>query len=74
MRRIFMGKKRLLRIAFFAVVILVIIYFLPRRPVEADSGEQLLMGTFARVVAVAGIQADADTGGGFWVNTLCRYR
>jgi len=54
MRRIFMGKKRLLRIAFFAVVILVIIYFLPRRPVEADSGEQLLMGTFARVVAVAG--------------------
>ncbi len=48
-----MDTKRLGRIAVFTVLILALVYFLPKGPVSVDSGEQMVMGTFARIVAVA---------------------
>lgn len=48
-----MKTIRVARIAVFAVIILVLFYFIPKGPVEADSGHRQIMGTFARVVVIA---------------------
>lgn len=48
-----MQIKRIIRIVIFTVLILVVFYFAPKGPVEADSGYKEVMGTFARVLVVA---------------------
>jgi thiamine biosynthesis lipoprotein len=48
-----MQTKRVIRIAIFAALILVVFYFAPKGPVEADSGYREVMGTFAHVLVVA---------------------
>ena len=60
MERVFMNKQNT-RIAIGIIVgvgLIAALYFWPERRVEADSGRRLVMGTFARVVAVA---ADSST-------------
>ncbi len=57
-----METKQLVRIAVFALVILALFYFLPKGPVEVDSGTEIVMGTFARIVAVAGHKDIAQKG------------
>jgi thiamine biosynthesis lipoprotein len=57
-----METKRLVRIVIFVIVILALFYFLPKGHVEADSGEQILMGTFAHIIAVAGHRDIAQKG------------
>ena len=50
-----MDKKNL-RIAIGIVVfasLIAVLFFWPKGPIESDSGNRLVMGTFARVVAVA---------------------
>jgi thiamine biosynthesis lipoprotein len=48
-----MEIKRIVRIAIFTFLILVLIFFLPTGPVSVKSGTQLLMGTEAVIIAVA---------------------
>ncbi len=57
-----METRRFVRTAILVVVILALFYFLPKGPVEVDSGQQILMGTFARIVAVAGHRDIAQKG------------
>jgi thiamine biosynthesis lipoprotein len=57
-----METKRLVQAAILVIVILVLFYLLPKGPVEVDSGPQILMGTFARIVAVAGHRDIAQKG------------
>ncbi|MFA5423072.1 MAG: FAD:protein FMN transferase [Phycisphaerae bacterium] len=47
-----METKRLVRIIIFVVIIFAVFIFVPKGPVVEDSGAQVVMGTFARVVAV----------------------
>ena len=48
-----MEPKRLVRILVLTVIIAALLYFLPKGPVQVDSGNRILMGTVARVIAVA---------------------
>ncbi len=48
-----MQTKRVIRITIFAVLILIIFYFAPKGPVDADSGYREVMGTFTRILVVA---------------------
>ncbi len=57
-----METKRVVRIAIFVIIILAIFYFVPKGVVEVDSSSQILMGTIARIVAVAGHRDIAQKG------------
>ena len=50
--------KIIIGIVFFAGLIALLNFCLPRKPVKSDSGYRLAMGTFARIVAIA---PDANT-------------
>ena len=42
------------------VVLVIVLFFWPRGPVEVDSGYRMVMGTFARVVAIGPSQKNAQ--------------
>lgn len=57
-----MKMKRLIRIAVFVLIILALFYLLPKGLVRVDSGVEMLMGTFAQIIAVAERQDIAQKG------------
>jgi len=53
-------NKRILFIILGALLIVALYFLIPKRPFVADSGHQLVMGTFARVVVIAADRNTAD--------------